>query len=107
MKQPYICNFILIAVLGSSLFVATTHEAPASANPITTLDALVADALERNPELKFYEAEVIAAKAGRKSAGLLANPEVSGNIGQKTVSDSGLGAEGLAWSVSVMQPFEW
>ena len=69
-----------------------------------TLDALVAEALEKNPELKFYEAEIIAAKAGCKTAGLFANPELSGGIGQKSVRGGGLSAEGLAWSVSMVQP---
>ena len=78
---------------------------PAAAS--LSLDALVAEALEKNPELKFYEAEIAAAKGGRKTAGQLANPEVSGGIGQKRVSDGGFAAEGLAWSVSVVQPFEW
>ena len=39
-----------------------------------TLDGLVADALDKNPELKFYEAEIAAAKAGRETAGLLRSP---------------------------------
>jgi cobalt-zinc-cadmium efflux system outer membrane protein len=85
---------------------AATTNAPAEANA-TGLDALVIEALEKNPELKFYEAEIKAAKAGRKSAGLLANPEVSGGVGRKTVRGSDLSAEGLSWSVSVVQPFEW
>ncbi len=72
-----------------------------------SLDALVAEALEQNPELKFYEAEITAAKAGRRTAGLLANPEISGGVGQKRVTSGGLSAEGVAWSVAVMQPFEW
>src|SRR6185503_7116182 len=79
---------------------------PSTTNAIT-IPALVAEALERNPELKFYEAEITAAKAGRKTAGLLANPEVSGSVGQKRVTGGGLSDEGVAWSVSVVQPFEW
>ena len=70
-------------------------------------DALVAETLARNPELKFYEAEISAAKGGRKTDGLLANPELSGGVGQKTVRGGGVSAEGVAWSVSVLQPFEW
>jgi cobalt-zinc-cadmium efflux system outer membrane protein len=81
--------------------------APAESSANVTLDALVAEALERNPELKFYEAEILAAKAGRKTAGLLANPELSGSVGQKTVRGGGLSDEGVAWSVSAAQPFEW
>jgi outer membrane protein, heavy metal efflux system len=83
---------------------STTNAQPVGAH---TLDALVAEALEKNPELKFYEAEITAAKAGRKTAGLLGNPELSGGVGQKRVTGGGLSAEGVAWSVSVVQPFEW
>jgi cobalt-zinc-cadmium efflux system outer membrane protein len=83
----------------------TTTNAPPVASH--TLDALVAEALEKNPELKFYEAEIAAAKAGRKTAGLFANPELSGGVGQKRVTGGGLSAEGVAWSVSLVQPFEW
>ena len=73
-----------------------------------SLEALVAEALEKNPELRFYQAEIAAAKAGRKTAGLLANPEVTGSIGHEHSTDNGgLAAEGVAWSVQVMQPFEW
>jgi outer membrane protein TolC len=72
-----------------------------------TLDALVAEALEKNPELKFYEAEITAAKAGRKTAGLLGNPQLSGDVGHNAQKFGGLSAEGVAWSVSVVQPFEW
>lgn len=92
------------AVAASDSPLATN--APVVANSIT-LDALVVEALEKNPELRFYEAELKAAKAGRKNAGQWANPEVSGGVGQKTVRGGGLSAEGLAWSVSVAQPFEW
>jgi outer membrane protein, heavy metal efflux system len=67
----------------------------------------VAEALLKNPEVRFYQAEIAAAKAGRKTAGLWPNPEVSGSAGQKTVRGSGVSAEGVAWSVSVTQPFEW
>jgi len=98
-----------MAALGGAARGAETHDAPAVAvaTNAVTLDALVTEALARNPELKFYEAEILAARAGRKTAGLLANPELSGNVGNKTVRGGGLSAEGVAWSVSVVQPFEW
>ena len=83
---------------------ATTNAPPGASR---TLDALVAEALEKNPELRFYEAEIAAAKGGRKTAGLWPNPEIGGGVGQKTVRGSGLSAEGTAWSVTVAQPFEW
>jgi len=90
--------------------VAAEKDSPSSpsTNAVSvTLDALVTEALEKNPELKFYEAEITAAKAGRKTAGLLGNPELSGGVGHKTVRGGGLSGEGVAWSVSVVQPFEW
>jgi outer membrane protein TolC len=49
-----------------------------------TLDVLVAAALAQNPELKFYQAELLAARGGRQAAGWT-NPEIAGGIGQKTV----------------------
>lgn len=105
-------NFAL-PLLTAVLVVAVTPPANAqgtnatAAPPILSLDALVVEALEKNPELKFYEAELAAAKAGRKTAGRLANPEASAGIGQKRVSGGGVSDEGIAWSASIMQPFEW
>jgi cobalt-zinc-cadmium efflux system outer membrane protein len=102
---------LLAAALGSAVVLPGQGQGQepnqSSSAASLTLDALVAEALERNPELKFYEAEIRAAKAGRKTAGLPGNPELSGGLGQKTARGSGLSAEGLAWSVSVAQPFEW
>lgn len=96
------------ALVGAMALTAKSQET--NSTPITpclSLDKLVAEALEKNPELKFYEAELAAARAGRKTAGLLGNPEVSGSVGEKTVHGGGVSAEGVAWSVSVVQPFEW
>jgi cobalt-zinc-cadmium efflux system outer membrane protein len=100
---------MLMAALGGQARGAETNEPPAlaAATNAMTLDALVSEALAQNPELKFYEAELLAAKAGRKTAGQWANPEVSGSVGNKTVRGGGLSAEGVAWSASVVQPFEW
>ncbi len=81
---------------------------PATTNaPSVTLDALVADVLEHNPELNFYRAEMAAAKGERRTAATWANPEVSTTVGQKQVRSGGLSDEGVAWSVSVQQTFEW
>src|SRR5437762_4613010 len=107
MKRCSFCKLMLFAVVGSAALNAVAAEVEATNAAPTTLDALVADTLAKNPELKFYEAEIAAAKAGRKTAGQLGNPELSSNLGQKTVRGSGLSVEGVAWSVSVAQPFEW
>lgn len=91
-------------------FAAEGDAAPAlppTNTPTTSLEVLVTEALEKNPELRFYEAEIEAARGGRKQAGTFPNPEVSGSAGQKTVRGSGLSDEGVAWSASVVQPFEW
>lgn len=76
---------------------------------ITTVDALVEEVLRANPELGFYQAEIVAATAGRRTAARWPNPEVSAELGNKQVWERGgpsLG-DGLAWSVSVAQTFEF
>ncbi len=108
MKQCSFWKWLSLAALVSAASNACGADEVTAANTnAVTLGALVAEALERNPELKFYQAEIAAAKAGRKSAGLWSNPELSGSVGQKSVRDRGFSAEGVAWSVSVAQPFEW
>lgn len=74
-----------------------------------TLDGLVDEVLEKNQELKFYQAEVAAAKGSRATAGLWANPEVGGSFGQKRVwnEEDELAAKGKAFDLSLMQSIEW
>jgi cobalt-zinc-cadmium efflux system outer membrane protein len=69
-----------------------------------TLNSLVTEVVEKNPELNFYRAEIAAAKGERRTTGTLANPEVSTTLGNKRVSGVG---DGLAWSVSAQQTIEW
>src|ERR1044071_2599934 len=91
------CSFfkpILLAVLESAAPSAHPAELEATNREAVSIDAVVARALTQNPELKFYEAEIAAARAGRKAAGLLANPELNGSVGQKTRRDAGLSSEG-------------
>src|SRR5688572_22919974 len=76
---------------------------PAIAAETNSVSSLIDEALRKNPELKFYEAEIAAAKGNRKDAGKWPNPEFSGDIGRMRMTHD----EGIAWSVSVMQPFEW
>ena len=94
-------------VLNGSSLSAIAAEAADTNAPALTMEALVADILANNPELNFYKAEVAAAKGERQGAGLWANPEVAGTAGSKRASGSGVSGEGLAWSVSVKQTFEW
>ena len=99
-RWQYSWPLLLAAAFGSALALPTNGQETNSAHGtnVVMLDALVADVLEKNPELQFYEAEISAAKAGRKTAGLLANPEFSGSAGQKTVRGAGLSAEGIVAS---------
>ncbi|MFN7140113.1 MAG: TolC family protein [Limisphaerales bacterium] len=108
MKRTLICNLMVMAALGSvQSLKAETNNAPAAATNAMTLDALVVQALEKNPELNFYRTEIAAAKGEKRTATAWQNPELSTELGHKRVSGGGLSGEGMAWSVSVMQPFEY
>jgi outer membrane protein, heavy metal efflux system len=72
-----------------------------------TLDAVVADVLEHNPEVNFYNAEIAVARGEARTAAMWTNPELSATLGEKRVTGEGLAGEGVAWSVSVRQLFEW
>jgi len=105
--------------LGLCLCLSATPSALAAESPATlssvgsnapvTLDALVAAALERNPEIKFYEAEIAAVRADAKNTARLAPPELDAGLGYKRVRDGNdrLAGDGVAWSVALKQPFEW
>ncbi|HYT61147.1 MAG TPA: TolC family protein [Haliangiales bacterium] len=100
---------VAVATGISALHVSNAADSP-SANtnaPSVALDALVADVVEHNPELNFYRAEIAAAKGERRTAATWANPELFGSVGDKRVTDGSLVGEGVAWSVSVRQTFEW
>jgi len=102
------CAVAAIAPVKAEDAVSVATNSPPVTNQLT-LDELVNEALAKNPELNFYRAEITAAKAGRKTAGLLPNPELSGDFGRVRAhsQDLNLSSEGVAWSVSVLQPFEW
>jgi cobalt-zinc-cadmium efflux system outer membrane protein len=71
-----------------------------------TVEQLVKEVLNRNPERAFYEAELAAARGKRRQAGTWDNPELDAELGGKRVGGNA-SAEGVAWSVSVRQPFEY
>jgi outer membrane protein, heavy metal efflux system len=75
----------------------------------TTPVALVRQALANNPELKFFAAEIAAAKGTLKTARTIRNPELNTTAGYKNTRDNfgGPSGEGAAWSVSVNQTFEY
>lgn len=77
--------------------------------PPQSVGALVAQIVAQNPERRFYEAEIDAAKAGVRVARAWNAPEISLDAGHQRVRDDhgALAGEGTAWSVSVTQTFEW
>ena len=97
----YMMHLLLVALLMTTSAFADVN----SLNP----DTLINEVLEKNPELKLFEAEIIAAKGSRKTAGLWTNPEVSGSIGQKRVwnEDDELTGKGKTGDLSITQTFEW
>ena len=93
--------------LAAGMLIFLTAEVRA-AEPIA-LETLVSETVAKNPELKFYEAEIAAAKGGRTTAGEWANPELGAELGSKRVRDlagNKLG-DGAVWSVSLAQTFEF
>ncbi len=76
------------------------------ASRTVTIEELVADTLQHNPELSFYEAEIAAARGERRQAGTWQNPEVSTEFGRKRVRGD-ISAEGTVWALSASQTFEW
>ena len=111
MKLKSFFNLLLVCggfVAQQGQLFAEKEGSPAKADgPEISLDALVAEALEKNPEINFYRAEISAAKGEKTTASKWQNPELSTELGHKRASGGGLSAEGVAWSVSVMQPFEY
>src|SRR2546423_3779703 len=81
----------------------------ALAGDSTSLDALVAEALARNPELNVYSSEIAAAKGERRTAGEWQNPEASTEGGAKITRDyhgNTLG-DGIVWTLGATQAFEY
>lgn len=102
--------FVLTAIIAASGFLFETRaETMEKATESMTIEELVQQASKNNAELKFYEAEVEAAKGQRTQAGLWKNPEFSGEYGERRVRDSSgdLQNEGTTRSASLSQLFEF
>jgi len=102
----YLAAIMALSLASAGEPIPTGADSP----PVTwTTDAVVVQVVERNPELDFYRAEIAAARAGRRISGQWNNPALSAELGNKRVWDHGgatLG-DGVAWSVSVAQTFEF
>lgn len=72
-------------------------------------DDIVREALEKNPELNFYSAEIAATRGGLKTAGTIRNPELNTQAGYKNARDNSGGGsgEGGTFALSVNQTFEY
>ena len=97
----FLRNALGITLLGISAIQAEPVPVPLS------IDSIVFQTLARNPEIKLYEAEIAIAKAGRSTAGKLANPQLDLDLGHKRVGSGAAKAEGIAYSVTLAQPIEW
>lgn len=115
MSKP-ITSLVFVAVLSWTLSFAA--ERPISVEPATaekvsasavSIETVVREVLDKNPERRLYEAEIEAAKGIRTDVSAWANPELSGSLGQKRVwnEDDELTAKDSAGEVSLMQTFEW
>jgi cobalt-zinc-cadmium efflux system outer membrane protein len=74
-----------------------------------SLDAIVAEAFARNPEINVYRAEIAAAKGERRTAGEWRNPEVTTDLGAKLVRDldGNSRGNGAMWTLTASQTFEY
>src|SRR5437870_1810035 len=106
MRQNIFRLFIGVLITGVAPSLA---ENSSVAPNHTTPAALVRQALVNNPELKFYAAEIAAAKGTLKTAGTMRNPELNTEAGYKNTRDNfgGPSGQGATWSVSVNQTFEY
>jgi cobalt-zinc-cadmium efflux system outer membrane protein len=104
---------LLVSKFGMAAVMFPAFALPACADTNAasevSVEALVQEALTQNPELNFYQAELAAARGERRTAGSFTNPELSSQVGAKRARDAqtGMTGDGLAWSVSVLQTFEY
>ncbi len=108
MKKFFYLSVVLLSVSGENFAVEDAiPKAPVSV--AISINVLVQEAMMNNPELAFYRAEITAAKGDLKTSETKSNPDADFEIGRKQTSPklSNLSDEGMAWSVSIAQTFEW
>lgn len=96
-------NFLGLLALLTALIITVPVFAQPSTARSHSIEEIVEKVLANNPELEFYRDELAAVKGEERASGLLGNPELEASIGRKT----DLTGEGTAWTVSVVQPFEF
>ncbi|MBK8091605.1 MAG: TolC family protein [Verrucomicrobiaceae bacterium] len=85
-------------------FLLTLLLSTAQLAAATTSASLVSEALRKNPEILFYEAEIDAAQAGRQTAAQYQNPELNTELGGMSLTQA---KEGLVWRASILQVFDF
>lgn len=80
----------------------------ALADPFS-VNSLVQKALATHPELRFYEAQIDVAAAGKTKAGEIKNPDLMTGVGNWRVRDLATNnvTDGPTWAVQLTQTFEW
>lgn len=115
-KITYACLWAPLLTMAPITAAETTATPPAPTStatkeipsPAMSIDALVADTVANNPELAYYIAEIDAAKGRQSVAGRLPDPQLGVQIGQRSLrSQGGGGGDGLSWSVSISQRFDF
>lgn len=109
MKRPF--RILTVAATLTVFLSISSVLSSASAETTThlTAETLVNEAIDRNPEIRFYQAEIEAARGGRVTAGQYANPELNLEAGAMRVNElngSRLG-DGLVWRASITQVFDF
>ena len=90
-------------------FVATGIVLVCSDALAETPEALVKQALQRNPELNFFVAEIGAAKGAVRTAGTIRNPEFRSELGYKNSRENtgGASGDGAIVALSLSQTLEY
>lgn len=103
-KHISLSRSIAVIALFTSLSAAQAADKKA---PRLSLNALTQEVQSSNPELKFYQAEIKAAKGGHKQAGIWENPTLSTNMAADRTRSGGVTSDGIVWGMSLVQTFEY
>jgi cobalt-zinc-cadmium efflux system outer membrane protein len=101
-------RFIMRTIFISSLLYAVLSSLPAAEQPVPkSIEHLVSLTLTANPEIRFYEAEIVKARANGSTAGRQSNPTLELQYGKNKLIAPEASSDGLAFSASLAQPIEW
>lgn len=91
---------IFVGRAAAALIVLATARVGAA-----SIDAIVTEALRRNPELESYRAAIAIARGERRTAAEYPNPDVNTELGVKTITGGGKGT-GQLWTIGFLQPID-